>query len=107
MIVKGTGYDVNFFMNIRPAKNTESVKGDAPCAKAGELFSESLRGKTDTIEISKQPEENSAFLSEVKGKLLDAIGQNVGSDRLESLKSSVAAGSYTVDADEMAQILSE
>lgn len=104
MIVKGTGYDVNFFMNIRPAKGKESVQGN-PAETKPTTFSETLRGKTDTIEISKHTEDAGTLLNGVKEKVMGEINRDTDPDFLEKLKSKIADGKYIVDPDELAQVL--
>lgn len=105
MNVKGTEYNVNFFMNIPSAKEADSVQGNSETAGAG--FSQILRGKTDTIEISKHTDSSSSFLSQLKGTILGSITRDADVTSLDSLKSSISNGEYTVDADEMAELLAE
>lgn len=105
MMIKGTGFDVNFF-NITPAKGKDSVQGKSADTKTARTFSEALRGKTDTIEISERTEDNSSLLNDVKKKIMGDINRDTDTDSLERLKRQITDGKYTVDTDELAQILS-
>lgn len=107
MIVKGAEYDVNFFMNIRPAKGKENIQGNSEKIQSTGTFSGILRGKTDTIEISKRPDDNGSLIKEVKEKIMGEINRNTDADSLQGLKEQISTGKYVVDADEMAKILSE
>ncbi|MCI1955640.1 MAG: flagellar biosynthesis anti-sigma factor FlgM [Oscillospiraceae bacterium] len=102
MVIKGAGYDVNFFINIRPAKEGGAVRGAAKPTP----FSEALPGRTDTIQISKRPESD-GLLNGVKEKIMGEIRRDADPDDLKALKNEITDGTYTVNPAELAGILAE
>lgn len=106
MIIKSTDGSEDFFSNIRRVGGTLPGRAAPARANRPETFSSVLRGKTDTVEISSRRTDGSV-LKEIKEDTMSGIGRAADPVTLEGLKSRIAAGDYSVSADELAQILSE
>lgn len=107
MIIKSTD-GVGPFSGVGRAGCAPSGRGGSGRVKSAESFDGILRGKTDTVEISRRaPSCGGSGLKETKAGVLGEIGRDADPAALESLKGLVASGGYRVDPDELARILSE
>lgn len=111
MMIKNTGFDVNFFANtgdsIRSSRKTDYARTN-PADSNVPTFDSVLRGKTDTIQISSQrSSDGHSVLKDTKSDILGDISRDADPVKVQALKSSVSSGSYTVDANELAAILAE
>lgn len=108
MVVKGTDFSVNPFSNngIRPAEGNNSIRANAAGMRAGRTFRSEMRERTDSIEISSGMVDGShAVLKEEKEHIMHDIGRDTDAKTLQNLKDRVASGNYTVNPDELAEIL--
>lgn len=114
MRIKDTGFNLTPPADFYREKRSRAEEPPSAAATAGASFSGALRraektpaaGRTDKIEISAHKEEENSLPPE-------KIGENIrrelsgGADpaRLDSLRRSIAAGEYSVDAGELARVL--
>jgi anti-sigma28 factor (negative regulator of flagellin synthesis) len=107
MIITGAEYGVNFYRTSRPmGKSDPAVPGVSGAGKGKSVFG-SVNGKTDRVEFSNRPDGSGSFLSEIKKELVESVDRSTDPARLNTLKSHIESGRYTVDSAEMARILSE
>lgn len=108
MIIKDARYDVNFFANITPTNGRNKISKASVEPEAANASKCSPSTRTDTIQISSpRPGKDCACLKKVKKQIMDDIGRDASPEKLRKLKSRIDSGSYMVDADELARILSE
>lgn len=109
MMIKGTGFNVNLFSNsgIRPIiEENDSIRTEAAGMRAGSTFRSEMRERTDSIEISSGKADSSrAVLEKTKDQIMHDINRDTGADELKNLKDRIASGKYTVNPDELAEIL--
>lgn len=108
MIIKDARYDVNFFANIIPTNGRNKVSKASTELESTKSSQCSPSTRTDTIQISfPRPGKDCVCLKKVKKQIMDDIGHDASPEKLRKLKSHIDSGSYMVDADELARILSE
>lgn len=107
MIIKDARYDVNLFPNISPTNGSNMVLKAAPETKPAKTSQEALATRTDTVQISSHPASSGVTLQKVKEKIIREISRGTPPEKLRELKSRIASGGYTIDAGELARILSE
>lgn len=101
MMIKSTD-GIGSFSGVGRTGGTPS----AGRAKPAESFRSVLRGRTDTVEISRHaPSSGAAELKHTKADILQGIGGDTKAETLEALKGLVASGNYRVDPEELARIL--
>lgn len=108
MMIKGTGFNVNLFSNsgIRPVEGNDSIRTEAAGMRAGSTFRSEMRERTDSIEISSGKADSSrAVLEKTKEQIMHDINRDTGAEALQNLKDRIASGKYTVNPDELAEIL--
>lgn len=105
MNVKGIG-DNGFFSDIRRAAEIVPPREENRKTERTGDFVSALRGKTDTVEISRrQPE--STVLQDSKDQVMQELKRSADQVTLDGLRNRIASGTYAVRADELAGILGE
>lgn len=102
MNINGAGFDVNLFYTLKSSSGTGAVSENAK--RAGSVLPAQERRKTDSVEISAQyGEEPGSFLTELKKKLVGSMNEQPDAGRAQRLHDEIAAGSYGIDAGELAR----
>lgn len=102
MNINGAGFDVNLFYTLKSSSETGSVSDNAK--RAGSVLPAQERRKTDRVEISaRSGEEPGTFLTELKKKLVGSMNDQPDADRVQRLHDEISAGSYDIDAGELAR----
>lgn len=105
MNVKGIG-DNSFFSDIRRATEAVPLREENRKTERSGDFASTMRGKTDTVEISRrQPE--STVLQDSKDQVMQELKRSADQVTLDGLRNRIASGTYAVRADELAGILGE
>lgn len=98
MEIKGIN---GFFSDIQ---KTSACKEDSIQNERAGSFGKVLRGKMDTIEISAHKTERSV-LKETRNNILRELRRPADSATLNKLKNRIASGMYSINEEEIADIL--
>jgi anti-sigma28 factor (negative regulator of flagellin synthesis) len=90
-----------FFSDIQ---QTSACKEDSIQNERAESFGKVLRGKVDTIEISAHKTERSV-LKETRNNILRELRRPTDGATLNELKNRIASGTYSINDEEIADIL--
>lgn len=104
MDVKGIGG--GFFPEMRRAAESAPLREDARRTEGAEEFGRVLRGRTDSVEISHRGPE-STVLRDQKENVMQELKRPADQVTLDGLRNRIASGTYSVGADELAEILGQ
>ena len=113
MRIKETGYGLPTLSNFYRENRTRSEEPESTKSAAGLSFTDALHrtektpapSRTDRVEISGRAEEDESSPVKIGEELWRDISGDTDSSRLESLKSQVSSGEYSVDPSELASVL--